>query len=147
MYIHTLQDALFIGYKQSFVNARLIAFSQRTSSTHLIEGDCQYDSDIINNLIIYEDEREEPDTLRAVKLYAEFELSNKPEKNFLNIDTNFERNLKFQKELRSCISSYHNVHKQLTTDRRHKNLSPYFKVCDIPPSGEHLFDYQRGLEV
>ncbi|GFT02717.1 hypothetical protein TNCV_879341 [Trichonephila clavipes] len=46
MYIHTLQDALFIGYKHSLDNARSYAFSQRTSSTHWIEDESFNDSDI-----------------------------------------------------------------------------------------------------
>ncbi|GFX42773.1 uncharacterized protein TNCV_2197301 [Trichonephila clavipes] len=53
--MHKLQDALFIGYKQSLNNARSIVFSQRTSSTHLIEDETFSDSDIINNFIDYED--------------------------------------------------------------------------------------------
>ncbi|GFV28772.1 plectin [Trichonephila clavipes] len=67
MYIHTLQDALLIGYKQSTDDARSIAFSQSTSSTHLIEDETFNDSDIffISNLIDCEDGHEEPDSLRA----------------------------------------------------------------------------------
>ncbi|GFV70774.1 uncharacterized protein TNCV_1946841 [Trichonephila clavipes] len=43
------------------------AFSQRSSSPHLTEGKTFSDSDIINNLIDYEDGQEEPDFLRADK--------------------------------------------------------------------------------
>ncbi|GFW42011.1 hypothetical protein TNCV_1904691 [Trichonephila clavipes] len=35
----------------------------------------------------YEDGQEEPDSLRADKIYAEIQLSNKLEKHFLEIDT------------------------------------------------------------
>ncbi|GFT68888.1 uncharacterized protein TNCV_1804221 [Trichonephila clavipes] len=114
MHIYALQEALFIGYKQSLGNTRSIAFSQRTSSTHLIEDEIFSDNDIINNLIGYEDGHEEPDSLRADKINAGIQLSNKAEKHFLKIDTNSERSLKFQIELRSCVSGYRDVHKQLT---------------------------------
>ncbi|GFU59474.1 hypothetical protein TNCV_3202771 [Trichonephila clavipes] len=43
------------------------AFSQRSSSPGLIEDETFKDSDIINNLIDYEDGQEEPDSLRAEK--------------------------------------------------------------------------------
>ncbi|GFY34870.1 hypothetical protein TNCV_154431 [Trichonephila clavipes] len=42
-------------YKQSPDNAHSVAFSQRSSSPRLIEGGTFNDSDIINNLINYED--------------------------------------------------------------------------------------------
>ncbi|GFT57193.1 hypothetical protein TNCV_1692031 [Trichonephila clavipes] len=58
MYIYTPQDALFIGYKQSLDRARSIAFSQLASSTRLSEDEAFYVSDIINNLIDYEDGQE-----------------------------------------------------------------------------------------
>ncbi|GFV65101.1 uncharacterized protein TNCV_2304081 [Trichonephila clavipes] len=64
---NTLQDALFICYKQSPDNAHSVAFSQRSSSTRLIEDETFNDSDIINNLIDYKDGQEEPDSLRADK--------------------------------------------------------------------------------
>ncbi|GFV38587.1 hypothetical protein TNCV_132261 [Trichonephila clavipes] len=51
----TLQDALFICYKQSPHNASSIAFSQRASSRRMNEDETVNDSDIINNLINYED--------------------------------------------------------------------------------------------
>ncbi|GFU11632.1 uncharacterized protein TNCV_4321031 [Trichonephila clavipes] len=86
MYI-TLQDALFIGYKQSLHNASSIPFSQRTSSTHLI-GDVTFNSsDIINNLIDYEDGHEKPDSLTADTKYGVIQLSIKSEKHFLKIDS------------------------------------------------------------
>ncbi|GFY34595.1 uncharacterized protein TNCV_1372861 [Trichonephila clavipes] len=62
----TLQDALFICYKQSPNNAHSVAFSQRSSNPRLIEDGTFNDSDIINNLIDYED-RQEPDSLRVDK--------------------------------------------------------------------------------
>ncbi|GFS90272.1 uncharacterized protein TNCV_508851 [Trichonephila clavipes] len=97
MYIHTLQDALFIGYKQSLDNARSIAFSQRTSSNHLFEHETFNDSDIINNLIGYEHGHEEPDSMREDTIYDGIQFFNKSKKHFLKIDTNSERSLKFQK--------------------------------------------------
>ncbi|GFV35009.1 uncharacterized protein TNCV_3025991 [Trichonephila clavipes] len=60
---------------------------------------CVISSDIINNLIDFEDEQEELDSLKADKIYAGIQLSNKLEKHFLKMDTNSERCLKFQKEL------------------------------------------------
>ncbi|GFX67578.1 hypothetical protein TNCV_3933201 [Trichonephila clavipes] len=53
--LHTFQDALFIGYKQSPDNAHSIAFSQRISSTNLIQDETFNDRDIINKLIDYEE--------------------------------------------------------------------------------------------
>ncbi|GFU27588.1 uncharacterized protein TNCV_283061 [Trichonephila clavipes] len=70
IYIYTLQDALFICYKQSPDNARSVAFSQRPNSPRLIEDETFNDSDIINNLIDYENGHEELDSLRADKIYA-----------------------------------------------------------------------------
>ncbi|GFW93975.1 hypothetical protein TNCV_4812931 [Trichonephila clavipes] len=70
MYLHTPKDALFVGYKQSIDNARTIAFSQSTSSTHLIGEETFNDNDIINNLIDYEDGNEEMDSLRADTICA-----------------------------------------------------------------------------
>ncbi|GFS91546.1 beta-scruin [Trichonephila clavipes] len=75
--------ALFIGYTHSLNNARSIAFSQRSSSTRLIEDEIFNDSDIINNLIDYEDGHEELDSLRAATIYAGIQLTNKSEKHFL----------------------------------------------------------------
>ncbi|GFW07919.1 uncharacterized protein TNCV_3920521 [Trichonephila clavipes] len=99
--IHTSRrDALFICYEQSSDNARSIAFSCLRS----IEEETFNDSDIINNLIDCGDGQEEPYSLRAYKIYAGIQLSNKLGKHFLKMDTNYERSMKFQKELRSCIS-------------------------------------------
>ncbi|GFS86487.1 transposable element Tcb2 transposase [Trichonephila clavipes] len=70
--------------------------------------------DIINNLLDYEDGHEESDSWRADTMYARIQLSSKSEKHFLKIDTNSERSLKFQKELRACVSICRDVHKQLT---------------------------------
>ncbi|GFX00203.1 hypothetical protein TNCV_296921 [Trichonephila clavipes] len=50
--IWTLQDALFICYKQSPDNALSVAFSQCSCSARLIEDETFNDSDIINNLKI-----------------------------------------------------------------------------------------------
>ncbi|GFV92632.1 hypothetical protein TNCV_1374831 [Trichonephila clavipes] len=61
----------------SLDNACSIAFSQRNSSTHLIEDETSNNSDIINNLIDYQDGQEEPDSLRAEEIYTEIQLSNK----------------------------------------------------------------------
>ncbi|GFX74625.1 uncharacterized protein TNCV_1158411 [Trichonephila clavipes] len=58
---------MFICYKQSPDNAYSVAFSQRSSSPRLIEDETFNDIDIINNLIDYEDGKEEPDSLRADK--------------------------------------------------------------------------------
>ncbi|GFU54138.1 hypothetical protein TNCV_3618001 [Trichonephila clavipes] len=80
MYIHALQDALFIGYKQSLANARFIAFFQRSCSTHLIQGETVNDNDTINNLIDYEDGQEKSDYLSVDKTYACIQLSHKSEK-------------------------------------------------------------------
>ncbi|GFW94558.1 uncharacterized protein TNCV_4245991 [Trichonephila clavipes] len=61
------EDALFICYEQSSDNAHSIAFSQRSSSPCLIEDETCHDSDIISNLINYQDGQGEPDSLRADK--------------------------------------------------------------------------------
>ncbi|GFW85490.1 uncharacterized protein TNCV_145351 [Trichonephila clavipes] len=132
MYICTLQDALFIGYKQSLDNARSIVF-QRTGSTLLIEGETFNVSNIIKNLIDYED-GQEPDILECIKYMRNkpnkymCNISNKLGKHFRKKDTNSERNLKFQKELRSRISGYGDVHKQLTNRPSSQTLITYFTV-------------------
>ncbi|GFU64882.1 uncharacterized protein TNCV_785331 [Trichonephila clavipes] len=97
MYIYTLQDALFICYKQFPNNARLIVFPQRANSLRLLEYETLNDYGIINNLIEYIAEREEPDSLRVDKIYAGIELFNKLGKLFLKIDTDSERSMKFSK--------------------------------------------------
>ncbi|GFV53322.1 uncharacterized protein TNCV_33591 [Trichonephila clavipes] len=76
LYMYTLQDALLICYKQSPTHS--IAFSQSVNSPRLIE-----DSDIINNLTDYEDGQEEPNSLRADKIYARIQISNNWESIFL----------------------------------------------------------------
>ncbi|PRD34054.1 UNVERIFIED_CONTAM: hypothetical protein NCL1_15782 [Trichonephila clavipes] len=48
-------------------NTHSVAFSQCSSSLHLIEDETFNDRDIINNLMDYEDGQEEPDSLRANK--------------------------------------------------------------------------------
>ncbi|GFS51398.1 uncharacterized protein TNCV_548761 [Trichonephila clavipes] len=48
-------------------NAHSVAFSQRSISPRLIEDETFNDSDIINNLINFEDGQEESDSLRAGK--------------------------------------------------------------------------------
>ncbi|PRD19814.1 UNVERIFIED_CONTAM: hypothetical protein NCL1_56308 [Trichonephila clavipes] len=63
----TLQDALFICYKQSHDNAYSVAFSQRSSSPRLIEDETFNGSGIIKNLLDYEDGQEERDSLRVDK--------------------------------------------------------------------------------
>ncbi|GFV63292.1 hypothetical protein TNCV_1373891 [Trichonephila clavipes] len=75
--MYTLQGALFIVYKHSLDNVHSIAFHKRTISTHLIEDETFNDSDNITNLIDYKDGQEELDSLRADKIYAKIQLSNK----------------------------------------------------------------------
>ncbi|GFX14261.1 uncharacterized protein TNCV_1767551 [Trichonephila clavipes] len=58
---------MFVCYKQSQDNAHSVAFSQCSSSPRLIEDEAFNDSDIIHNLIDYEDGQEDPDSLRADK--------------------------------------------------------------------------------
>ncbi|GFU28655.1 hypothetical protein TNCV_468501 [Trichonephila clavipes] len=59
-----------VACRQSPDNTRSVDFSQRANSLRLIEDETFNDSDIINNLLGYEDGQEEPDFLRAVKIYA-----------------------------------------------------------------------------
>ncbi|PRD23992.1 UNVERIFIED_CONTAM: hypothetical protein NCL1_44931 [Trichonephila clavipes] len=128
VHIYTFQDALFICYKQSRDNARSIAFSQCTNSSRFIEDEIFNDSHILNNLIHYEDGQEAPDSLRADKIHAGIQLSNKLEKHFLKIDTNSEKSMKFQKKLRSCISSYRDIDKKLTNLLSSQKLISFFMV-------------------
>ncbi|GFX12309.1 uncharacterized protein TNCV_63551 [Trichonephila clavipes] len=53
--------------RESPDNAHSVAFSQRSSSPHLVEDETFNDNDIINNSMDYEDGHEEPDSLRADK--------------------------------------------------------------------------------
>ncbi|GFW74929.1 uncharacterized protein TNCV_2677971 [Trichonephila clavipes] len=128
MLIYTLQDALSICYKQSSDTSRSVAFFQRANSSCLIEDKTFNDSDIINNLIDYEDGQKELDSLRADKIYAGIQLSSKLEKHILKIDTNSERRMEFQKELQSCISGYTDIYKQLTNQPSSRKLIFYFMV-------------------
>ncbi|GFW45639.1 uncharacterized protein TNCV_3245771 [Trichonephila clavipes] len=66
--MQTIQDALFICYKQSSDNARSVALSQRSCSPRLIEEETFNDSDTINNLIDYEDRQKESNSLRGDKI-------------------------------------------------------------------------------
>ncbi|GFX50859.1 uncharacterized protein TNCV_2732131 [Trichonephila clavipes] len=65
-------DALFICYKQSPGNAHSVAFSQRSSSPCLFEDETFNDSNIMNNLIDYEDGQKELDFLRVDKNMQRF---------------------------------------------------------------------------
>ncbi|GFW34346.1 hypothetical protein TNCV_220721 [Trichonephila clavipes] len=56
----TSEPAVAVICQKSYLK---FAFSQRSSSPRLIEDNTFDDSEIINNLIDYEDEREEPDSL------------------------------------------------------------------------------------
>ncbi|GFX69104.1 uncharacterized protein TNCV_4946031 [Trichonephila clavipes] len=80
---------MYICYKQSPDNAHThsVGFSERSSSPRLIEDETLNDYDIINNLIDYVDGQEEPDSLRADKMYAGIQPSSKLGKRFLKIDT------------------------------------------------------------
>ncbi|GFS53513.1 uncharacterized protein TNCV_4935631 [Trichonephila clavipes] len=80
-----------------------LGYRCHSSSTHLMEDETFNDSDIINNLVDYEDGQKEPDSLRADTIYAGIQLSNKSEKYLLKLDNSSKRSLKFQKELSSCI--------------------------------------------
>ncbi|GFU13948.1 uncharacterized protein TNCV_941121 [Trichonephila clavipes] len=102
-----------------------VAFSKLASSPRFIEDEIFNDIDIITNLVDYED-GQKPDSLRANKIFAGIHLSNKLEKYFLEIDTNSERSLKFQKELRSCISSYRDVYIQHTNRPSPQKHFTYF---------------------
>ncbi|GFT75118.1 uncharacterized protein TNCV_2244891 [Trichonephila clavipes] len=87
IYKYTLQDALFICYKQSADNTPLVAFSQRAINPRLIEDETFNDCGIINNLKDYVDEQEEPDSLRADEIYEGKQFPTNWEKHFLKIDT------------------------------------------------------------
>ncbi|GFU34312.1 hypothetical protein TNCV_1991111 [Trichonephila clavipes] len=61
----------------------------------------------------------------ASSVYVGIQISNKSEKQFLKINANSERSLKFQKELRSRISGYHDIHKQLINRLSPQKLITY----------------------
>ncbi|XP_017756502.1 PREDICTED: tigger transposable element-derived protein 1-like [Eufriesea mexicana] len=98
-----------------------------------IEDETINDSDIINNLIICEDGQEEPDSMTADRIYAGIQLRSKLEEHFVKIGTNSGRSLKFQKELRSCISYYRDVYKQLTKRSSSLELITDFMVTKNKP--------------
>ncbi|GFX62289.1 pro-Pol polyprotein [Trichonephila clavipes] len=66
-FINEELDALFICYEQSPDNAGSVALSQRANNPRLFEDETFDDSDIINNLVDYENGQEELDPLRANK--------------------------------------------------------------------------------
>ncbi|XP_050465078.1 tigger transposable element-derived protein 1-like, partial [Cataglyphis hispanica] len=99
----------------------------------MIEDQAVDDSDIINSLIDYENGQEEPESITADKIYAGIQISKKLETHFLKIDTNAERRLKFQKELRSCMSHYRDVYKQLTSQPSSQKLITDFMVPKNKP--------------
>ncbi|GFT11621.1 uncharacterized protein TNCV_2906781 [Trichonephila clavipes] len=93
---------------------RSVDFSQIANSPRLIEDETFNDCGIINYLIDCVDGQEEPDSLRADKIYAGIQFSNKLGTDFLKIDTNSKRSMKSQKELQSLISNYRDIYKQLS---------------------------------
>ncbi|GFU62292.1 uncharacterized protein TNCV_2108651 [Trichonephila clavipes] len=109
------------------MHVQLLSLNEPTTPC-LFEDETFNDRDIINNLIDFEDGQEELDSFRVDKIYAEIQLSNKLEKHFLKIDTNFERSIKFQKEVRSCISGYRDIYKQLSNQPSSQKLISYFMV-------------------
>ncbi|GFU47658.1 uncharacterized protein TNCV_3878491 [Trichonephila clavipes] len=113
MYTYTLQEALFICYKQSPDNARSVVFSQRANSPRLIEYNTLNECGIINNLIDHADGQEEPDSLRADKIYGEISKF---------------KIMKFKKEIRSRISGYRYIFKQLTKRSSSQKLISYLMV-------------------
>ncbi|GFU37869.1 uncharacterized protein TNCV_1063771 [Trichonephila clavipes] len=115
-----------IDYKQSLDNADSTFFYQPTSHTHLIEDETFNDGNIIRHFIDYEDGPEEPESFRVKKYMCKDSPFQQIGKHFLKIDTNFERCLKFQKDLRSCITGYRDVHKQLTNQPLSQKFIPYF---------------------
>ncbi|GFW85135.1 uncharacterized protein TNCV_3248751 [Trichonephila clavipes] len=119
-YIH------FICYKESPNNARSVAFSQRACSPRLIDDETLNDCGIMNNLIDCVD-GQELDFLRAEKIYeGGYSFPTNWESIFLN--SNSKRSVKFQKELRSCISGYRDIYKQLTNRPSSQKLISYLMV-------------------
>ncbi|GFW17532.1 uncharacterized protein TNCV_2650901 [Trichonephila clavipes] len=153
MFIYKLQDTLFICYKQSLDSANSIAFSQRTSGTHLIEDETFNDSDIINCLIDYEDGQEVPDSLRSDKMHAKIQLSIKLEKHFLKLDITSQKSMTFQKELRSCASGYRDICKQLAN--RLSSQKPFSYIMGlknksigiVSASGEIDFELTHHMKM
>ncbi|GFX22626.1 uncharacterized protein TNCV_2993611 [Trichonephila clavipes] len=114
--IHTSRRS--VNWLETFSRQCSIAFSQRCRSTlYLIEDKTFNDSDIINNLIDYEGGYEEPHFFEREYNISGIQLSNESEKHFVKIDTYSERSLKFQKELRSCISGYRDVHNRPSSQK------------------------------
>ncbi|GFU38394.1 uncharacterized protein TNCV_2433701 [Trichonephila clavipes] len=74
------------------------------------------------------DGQEKPYSLIMDEIYANIQLSNKLGMPFLKIDTNSERGMAFQKELRSRISGYSNKYKQLTNRPSSQKLISYFRM-------------------
>ncbi|GFV22349.1 uncharacterized protein TNCV_3924091 [Trichonephila clavipes] len=120
--------------RQSLDNARSVDFSQLTNSPRLIEDETFNDSDI-NNLIDYED--------------------GQIEKYFLKIYTYSERSMEFQNELRSCISGYRDIYKQLNNQPSLPKRITYFMMQknksteSVPSSDKSDFElfHQRKMHV
>ncbi|GFX52014.1 uncharacterized protein TNCV_4653431 [Trichonephila clavipes] len=66
---------LYFGGHPAAATTHSVAFSQHSSSPHLIEDETFNDSGIINNLVDYEDGQEEPDSSIADKNETEKLLS------------------------------------------------------------------------
>ncbi|GFV53892.1 uncharacterized protein TNCV_166591 [Trichonephila clavipes] len=138
-----LQDALFICYKQSPDNAHSVALSERSSSPRLIEDETFNDSDIMNNLIDYEDGQEEPDSLRAKENMRGFSFPTNWKRIFLKYIP-LRKEYKTPKGLQSCISGYHDLYKHLTTRPLSPKLISLFmlpknKSIEIVPSSDESY--------
>ncbi|GFW17247.1 uncharacterized protein TNCV_1957181 [Trichonephila clavipes] len=136
----TLQDALIICYKQSPDNAHSVAFSQRFSP-RLIEDETFNNSDIINNLIYYEDGQEELDSLRADKNMHRDPAFQQIGKAFsLNrYQLRKEYKIPHKKGLQSCITGYRNIYNQLTiqpSSQKLISMLPKNKSIEIVPSSD-----------
>ncbi|GFX72654.1 hypothetical protein TNCV_4062501 [Trichonephila clavipes] len=82
IYLYTLQESLFICYKQSFYDTRSFAFARHANSARLFEDETVNHNGIIDNLIVHEDGQKEPDSMTADEIYANVELSPKSQKAF-----------------------------------------------------------------
>lgn len=51
------------------------------------------------------------------EIYIGIQIAEKLEAHFLNIDTNAERRLKFQNDLKTCMSHYRDMYNQLTNTK------------------------------